>query len=190
MKLYGLTKNQRNEACKLSNHLYHNGLNNKKRIPEGKQLVLPERHQILIEAGFPPEFREQLQNFFYAESLYQELAGKYENYCGERSGLPEEMKDKFETMAEKMSALEAKLETKENERRSKELEKVLDGLSSLYHTFKYIINYSTADDSDCDWEGKNATTRKRSFSNLYYRLYKWSQRRAALSIDEPSTPGW
>jgi hypothetical protein len=165
--------------------LYHNGLKNKKRIPEGKNLVLPDRDQIFIQAGFPSEFREQLQNLFRVESLYHEYGLEATRYCDKRTGLPKDMKDTFEEMAEKVSELKTKLETKKTEPISKELKKVLDGLDGLYHTFIYILKYPSPDPDECEWEGKDNTATKRLFSNLSYRLYKWVQQDAARSSAEP-----
>ena len=160
--------------------LWHNGLKDAKRIPEGQKITLPPREEIFIDAGSPAEFREALRDLVRVESLYYARCEEAMDYmCNKKRAIPKEMKADFEYMTEKGSTLEAKLETKKTTPPSMQLKKALRSLGILHQTFTFTINYRKFDEEHCDFAAKDITATKRTFSNLAYQLYRWSQEESA-----------
>jgi hypothetical protein len=159
--------------------LGHNGLKSQKQIPEGKEIVLPPREEMFIEAGFPSELGAQLTSLFRAESLYYEHCENALDFmCNKGKAIPREMKDDFAFMAQTVTELKTDLEARKTNPPSKQLRKALGSLTSLRQGFTFTINYKTYDEEHCDFAAKDITATKRVFSNLSYQLYKWSGEKA------------
>jgi hypothetical protein len=165
--------------------LYYNGLKSSKKIREGTEIRLPPRDQIFIEAGFPAELREHLQDLLLVESLYFKHCYEALDYmCDDdkpaaKRVVPPSMKKDFNLMSEKTAAFKKALEERKGPSVSRKLKKVLSSLQGLQYTFESIVNWKY-DANFCDFGAKDVTGTKRIFSNLVYQLYKWSLEEKAL----------
>ena len=165
--------------------LKRNGLENKKKIPSGTTLVLPDRERLFVDVGFPEPLAAHLTTLFETETRYYELGDEaVERMCTEDQRFPKRLREAFGEMAERTAAFRSALEAYETPA-GKPLKKVLEVLTGLAYNFNEVAGFKKYDESFCDFAGKEVTGTKRQFSNLMYRLYKWSSMQKAST--EPLT---